>query len=106
VTAEIKDMIISLDITQDNDLIKEGYAREITRRIQSERKNLGLNKKDIVRINIECSGMIKDAVKEYHNIIFAKVGTDKILINEKIIDAMRTEHKVKDEAFVIEIKRL
>ncbi|MFT4326932.1 MAG: class I tRNA ligase family protein, partial [Candidatus Woesearchaeota archaeon] len=53
VMAEFPKGIAILDTTLTEDLKNEGLARELTRRIQNERKNLGLVKKDVVNLKLE-----------------------------------------------------
>jgi len=91
---------------RSEELEAEGYARELTRRVQAARKKMGLEKKDdihlFVRTDDETTGMLKswaDNIKE-------KVGASQIKISSKEpakAHRFNTKEKVKDINFDISI---
>ena len=59
VSAEFSKGIIYLDLEQTQALEAEGFAREIIRRIQQMRKDMGLNVEEFIRTEIECSPKVE-----------------------------------------------
>lgn len=100
-TSEIRDIIIGLNTKQDEPLLKEGFAREITRRIQQERKTLGLNKNDIVDIQIQGSNKIIDSVNQHIELIKEKVGAKNISTNVN----NECKDKIKGEGYLIQVNK-
>jgi len=98
---EINQSIIALNTIQDEELLKEGFSREITRRIQQKRKEEGLNKNDLVNIKLKGSKKIIESVKLYLNNVKSKVGAIEIFLEE----SDTCEEKIKNEGFFIEIKK-
>ncbi|MBN2880504.1 isoleucine--tRNA ligase [Candidatus Woesearchaeota archaeon] len=105
ICSELKDTILGLNTIQTENLILEGFAREITRRIQQERKNLGLNKKDRIEININCSEKIKTGIENNKESILAKIGAEEIKINSTL-NLEKIEHEIKDEKISIELRKI
>lgn len=50
---------VKLDLNLTPELEAEGYARELSRKIQAARKNLGLNKEDSISLKIYCPELEK-----------------------------------------------
>ncbi|MDN5327824.1 MAG: isoleucyl-tRNA synthetase [Candidatus Woesearchaeota archaeon] len=101
-----EDMIIIVDKTMDEFVLREGYFREIVRRIQNSRKELKLKKQDKIKLLIqaddEISKYIKDRLEELKN----KVGAVNIeLIKEE--HSLKTdyskEYKIKEHTVKIHI---
>ncbi|MBX4196689.1 isoleucine--tRNA ligase [Candidatus Pacearchaeota archaeon] len=72
--ARESDLELSLDTTMTRELEAEGYARELARKVQAERKNAGLQKGDLIDLKVysekDFSEMIashKDFLKERTN---------------------------------------
>jgi len=80
--AEFKKGFVYLDKDMDDDLLAEGFSREVMRRVQSLRKKAGLEKKDritlFVKVDKELLGMLSSFEKQ----IAEKVGASKIKISE------------------------
>lgn len=74
---------VILHIHQDEILLEEGYLREAMRRIQSLRKDLGLNKKDDVELSFSGSDdYFIELSQNWNNLICKKVGASAILENQ------------------------
>ncbi|MCH5329543.1 MAG: isoleucine--tRNA ligase, partial [Alistipes sp.] len=58
-------LTVALDITVTEELRREGVARELINRIQNIRKDSGLEVTDKIRVEIEASAAVTDAVAEY-----------------------------------------
>ncbi|MBT4921441.1 MAG: isoleucine--tRNA ligase [Rickettsiales bacterium] len=62
--------LVSLDIELDDDLVKEGYARDVVRLIQQDRKEADFNVTDRISIEIASqSEIVKSAIAEYSDYI-------------------------------------
>ena len=82
--------IVILPKNRDSDLFIEGYLRDLARRIQSERKVLGLNPSEILN-NTLIYGIDSDTKK----LLISKLSELKYLIrtkNVEIVDNVSSEH--------------
>ena len=82
--------IVILPKNRDSDLFIEGYIRDLARRIQSERKALGLNPSEILN-NTLIYGIDSDTKK----LLISKLSELKYLIrtkNVEIVDNVSSEH--------------
>ena len=60
---------VLLDTTVSEELLLEGYAREVVSRIQNLRKDSGLNVTDRIKLAFICDGKIKKAITCHENYI-------------------------------------
>ena len=103
-----KALEVKLDTKMTKELEEEGFAREISRKIQASRKNLGLVKQDkfslIIISPIDLSKQ-KEAIKERTN-------SKEIYIKENIDDKeaksfkLREKFKVKNKEFELLFKKI
>jgi len=84
--SEFKFGKIILDTEVDESLEKEGFAREIVRRIQDLRKSNGLKKKDMINLSID---------SKYNLTIFKKYIKEKV--GASVIEFKNMDYKIKDE---------
>jgi len=103
VMADIKGGSVYLNKVMDAALELEGYAREITRRVQQLRKDSNLNKKDVIELFIDT----ELAVDEYSDMIAEKCGASKVLFghNDFKFDASIIE-KIKGKEVKIGFNRV
>lgn len=80
-TKKLDSISVKLDTKITPELEEEGYVREITRKIQALRKNLGLIKSDRIKLNI-VSHELKNVFEKYKNFINERVGADKLIFEE------------------------
>lgn len=81
--SKIKDIInlkFHLDTKQTPDLEAEGYAREISRKIQDFRKQLGLQKKDIVELLVVVDEEFREILDKNKNFIKERTNAKKFEI--------------------------
>ena len=101
VEAEFRGHYACLDTTRNAELDAEGYARELMRRIQSLRKNAGLEKQDVIKLALQIPQELT-LIKNWSDAIKEKVGASNIVIK---IDGVSGEHKtvekIKEHEFVI-----
>ncbi len=86
----------------NEELLKEGYSRELVRLIQASRKKLGLTKNNNIEVSIITN---QDLL---HNFIKEKVGASKINIidNPPKQSDLEIDKKIKEKEFKIFIKKL
>ena len=70
-TNAVSDRFISIDMdcTLNEDLVREGLAREVVNRIQKSRKDSGFNVSDRISVTINSGGRLLDAIKAYEDYI-------------------------------------
>lgn len=69
---------VELDTTMTNELEAEGYAREIARRVQAERKRRGLEKKDRINLKLAISDYLRKFMANYVEFLQYRTGAKKI----------------------------
>ncbi len=95
---------VILHTHQDEILLEEGFSREIVRRIQQKRKDLGLSKEE--RISLSFAGSeeyILEICSNYESTICRKVGAVEVLENEL---ENREDYEIKDKKLSISLKRI
>jgi len=100
-----KELSVKLDTKMTSELEAEGYAREITRKIQNERKIAGLMKKDLIDLHISVGGLdfLKLIVKNSH-IIQEKVNAKKISIGQFLKNREERDYQHQSEGEIKEKK--
>jgi hypothetical protein len=78
IMADIKGGSVYLDKRMNPELELEGYAREVTRRVQQLRKDSNLNKKDVIELYI----MTDLEIDKFSDMIAEKCGARKVLFQE------------------------
>ena len=56
---------MALDTTLDDALLREGIAREIVRTVQDGRKQAGLEVSDRIRLHVDGSSLVSEALNEH-----------------------------------------
>jgi len=69
---------VDLDVKLTSELEAEGYARELSRNIQEFRKNIGLNKKDFVKLGIVADKEFANIVEKHRKSIEEKTNSSSI----------------------------
>jgi preprotein translocase subunit SecD len=96
--AKESELEIELDTTTTQKLEEEGYARELSRKIQSQRKKAGLVKTDLINLEI-VSDLKLDNQKE-----FIKQRTNALEISLKETETkfdITSEEKIKNHTLTI-----
>ena len=90
---------VYIDTTRNNELDSEGYAREIMRRIQTLRKNAGLQKNDKIKLCIAIDTSLLEMVEPFEAEIKEKCGGEDFHIGDdkkQFKDVLETKIKGKD----------
>jgi len=101
---EFKDGFIYLDKTRTPELEGEGFAREITRKVQSLRKDAGLQKGDEIHLSIHVSEALKNLLNEFEDQIRTKCGAKEFNLTTDVVDGV--EEKIKNEIVKIKINNI
>jgi len=101
---EFKKGITYINSQRTAELDAEGYSREVMRRVQSLRKDAGLQKLDRIVLFIKVDEDLEEMLKDWTDAIKEKCGADKIKISSQN-PAKKHEHesqeKVKGKEFEI-----
>ena len=102
---KFKNLEITLDTAQTPELEAEGYAREISRKTQSLRKEASLIKSD--EIELEITSDFNDKLKSQLEFIKTRVGASSISLSksEKTFSYFK-EGKIKNKSFKIQFNKL
>ena len=91
--------IVYLDVELTEEIMAEGYAREIIRRIQQMRKDLDLNVEDFIEVSIELDGESLRYIKDKEELISTEVRASRITYGKAIGDLVKAwdiaEERVK-----------
>lgn len=102
-----EEFLVELNTERTPDLEAEGYAREISRQIQAERKNNGLVKTDEIIIEIQIEEELLKQLIKYKQFDFIKKRINAKEIITNIIECKdknfeyKAEFKIKDKKFKI-----
>jgi isoleucyl-tRNA synthetase len=91
-SSEIK---VEFDTKLTPELEAEGYARELSRKVQAFRKKLGLEKKDKIDLLILADGKFKEVLEKNKNFIKERTNSVKLEITTDIADA-KNKNKIKE----------
>jgi isoleucyl-tRNA synthetase len=98
-----KETSVKLDLTMTKDLEEEGFAREIMRKVQSLRKELGLNRNDRIRLYLK----FEVDLRHWKNMIAERCGTVEInLGSETLQKGSSIVGDIKGKKFVLGIEKV
>ncbi len=84
-------LTVALDIIINDELKKEGEAREFINRIQNLRKDSGFDLTDRIQITIVENEKLENSINEYKNYICAEILADSIVFVPVLIDGIEIE---------------
>ncbi|MBI5066376.1 isoleucine--tRNA ligase [Candidatus Woesearchaeota archaeon] len=105
VEGEFADGFVYLDTTRTEELEAEGFAREITRRVQAIRKDSGLQKSDQVSLTIQATKELKNMLTPFEDTIREKCGAKELNLTTNELKGIFSEEKIKDEKIKIKIEK-
>jgi valyl-tRNA synthetase len=74
---------VTLDLKITEELEAEGWAREVARAVQSERKKAGLQKGELVDVTLGVSEKLKDRLNVYEEFLKERVNAKTLNIDDK-----------------------
>ncbi len=95
---------VVLDIRLTEELITEGYAREITSRIQTMRKEAGFEVTDHITVHYKCGGALTEVFKKCGKEIAADTLSDKMSPGENLSGFVR-EQDINGQAVVLSLAK-
>ncbi len=96
---EGKEIFIELDTQISEELEAEGFAREISRKVQAERKNRGMEKKDKIVLKLSVDSELRRSLEGFVELIKERTGADKISFNDGRIQK-NVEFEVKGKKII------
>lgn len=100
-TGSGEEMKVELETTMTPELEAEGYAREISRNAQAFRKELGLEKKDLIELKIFTDDKFKKILEKQKDFIQERTNSSRIIIelekNTKETFKNTKDFKIKDK---------
>ncbi len=86
-----------------DELEAEGFSREVARKVQSLRKDAGLEKKDAIKLIISCSKKLKGMLTSYIESMKVKVGAQDVTLETGTVSGAQHSQtsKVKAEEFTV-----
>ncbi len=100
---KIDEYILALNIVQTPELLREGFAREIVRRIQEMRKELNLEMEEKIKVEISID---KNRLGEWEDYVKRETRSEEIAYKENPEGDYIKEWKIGDEKIRIGIKRI
>ena len=96
---------VAIDTTLTPELIAEGLAREIVRRIQTQRKNAGFNIEDRITTWYVAADEMAKIITDWSEYIQSETLTTKLVAGEPPADAFVEKHKIEGQEIAIGLKR-
>jgi isoleucyl-tRNA synthetase len=100
-----KELSVALDTKITPELEAEGFAREISRKVQATRKKAGLIKSDSIKLEI--SSDFDDKLESQLNFIKERVGAKEVSLGKSDNNFSHSEEgKIKDRSFFIQFNKI
>ena len=100
--ANAEGLTVALDVTINEDLRKEGVARELINRIQNARKETGLEVTDKIKLTILNTADLQESVTANENYIKAETLTNELLFVNDLKDGIEIEFDTIKSKMLIE----
>ena len=89
------ELSVELDFNLNSELEAEGFAREISRQVQSFRKELGFEKKDKIKLGIITDKNFGNVLSQNKNFIEERTNSKELIISENKISKSKNEKEFK-----------
>ncbi|MEK9942485.1 MAG: DUF5915 domain-containing protein, partial [Gammaproteobacteria bacterium] len=103
--AESGGMLVALDTTLSDDLLREGLAREIVRTIQDARKQFGLEVSDRIRLHLSGSTRVREAIEQYRDWIMDET-LASTWSDEPFSSGFSLDREIADEQWHIALEKI
>ncbi|CAM1348823.1 isoleucine--tRNA ligase [Tenacibaculum insulae] len=100
--ANAEGLTVALDVTINEDLRKEGVARELINRIQNARKETGLEVTDKIKLTILKSADLQESVAANENYIKAETLTKELIFVDELENGTEIEFDTIKSRMLIE----
>lgn len=97
----LADLYIDTQVTKEME--SEGLAREVARRVQDMRKNVGLKKDDVIELFVRADAKFCEAISEHLNAIKEQVGAKTIAADNSVDNEYEhsNRYNIKDQEIEI-----
>jgi isoleucyl-tRNA synthetase len=99
-----KELKVELDLNVSAELEAEGYSRNIARNVQAFRKELGLEKKDLIELSIRADKELNEMLKTNEDFLKERTNSSSINFYEENVTTEKERFK-KNKDFKIKNKR-
>ena len=94
--AKDKEILVELHTLMTPELEAEGYARELARKVQAERKNAKLKKGEMISLQIFAESKIKKMLEKHTEFLKARTNSKEIKFTDKA-DKGAIELRIRDD---------
>jgi isoleucyl-tRNA synthetase len=101
--ASYEGVTVALDITLTDELVHEGHARELINKIQTMRKESGLELTDRINVNIQAANELIAPIDKYRPYICAEILADNLNFSASVANG--TEVEINNIKTVIQITK-
>ncbi|PIZ81700.1 isoleucine--tRNA ligase [Candidatus Pacearchaeota archaeon CG_4_10_14_0_2_um_filter_30_11] len=105
---EKDELKVNINFNLNSKLKAEGFAREISRKVQALRKKMGLNKENFIELTLEIDKNFQQILEKQKKLLKERTNSKKIEFVEKIINPRGEieEFTIKERTGKIQIVRL
>ena len=105
---EKDELKVNINFNLNSELEAEGFAREISRKVQALRKKMGLNKENFIELTLEIDKNFQQILEKQKKLLKERTNSKKIEFIEKIINPRGEieEFTIKERTGKIQIVRL
>ncbi|HET9887854.1 MAG TPA: DUF5915 domain-containing protein, partial [bacterium] len=96
---------VAIDLTIDEDLRAEGFARELVNKIQFMRKNAGFDITDRIEVSVQTTDALWNAIERHHALICNETLADRLAQEENEGEA-REEWQINGEPATLSLRRV
>ncbi len=89
--ANANGITVALDITISEELKQEGIARELVNRIQNIRKDSGFEVTDKIKVQLQRSGELEQAIKNNEHYIMSETLTQELVFEDEVKNGIEIE---------------
>ncbi len=98
-------LVVALDTAMTPELIAEGLAREVIRRVQDLRKEAGYELTDRVVVQAKADGALAEALQSFRDLISGEVLADVVELVEAPEGDQKLEDKVEGQVLVLAVRK-
>lgn len=99
-------VLVAVSTELSESLVREGLAREVVRRIQTQRKDAGFRIEDRIRAFYQTGTVLGEVFREFAAYIKQETLTDELVAGEAPAGAFRQEHTLDGEPLILGLLRI
>jgi isoleucyl-tRNA synthetase len=104
--AEEGGLVVAVSTGLSETLVREGLARELVRRVQTQRKDAGFRIEDHIRLFYTAGPKLGEVFREFAAYIQQETLTDELVEGEAPAGAFRQEHTLDGESLILGLLRI